>query len=99
VAWGLEHISSAELTDWSAYLDIEPAGDERGDYQAAVIASTIANVFRNEDKKNDPYTMGDFMLSFAPKEPEVKPDWHQQLAQVELINIALGGVDLRSNHG
>lgn len=77
---------------------MEPSGDERGDYQAGVIAATVANVHRDPDKKSDPYTPDDFKLNFEPAEMMPKPDWRQQLAQIELINAAMGGQDLRGTH-
>lgn len=37
-----------EFREWAAYARLEPIGGTRGDYQAALIASTIANVHRGK---------------------------------------------------
>lgn len=39
----LERIDSRELSEWMAFDSLEPIGDLRGDYQAGVIASVVAN--------------------------------------------------------
>jgi hypothetical protein len=58
-----------EFFDWMLYESIEPFGDRRGDIQASVVASTIANVNRSE--KTKPYTVSDFLPTWEPK-PEPK---------------------------
>lgn len=55
----LARISSRELTEWAAYeLVSGPIGPSRGDFQAALIASTIAAV--NAEKGKAP-SLTDFM--------------------------------------
>jgi len=52
-----------------AFYGIEPFGGVRGDLQAGVIASTIANV--NKGKRGKAFTPGDFMpLMKKPKQSE-----------------------------
>jgi hypothetical protein len=64
VAEMLERISASELTDWLAYERIAgPLGPERGDVQAAVIASTIANV--NRGKRGKIFKPKDFMPQWS----------------------------------
>ena len=45
-----------------AYYRIDPFGTERGDLQAGIVASTIANVYRK--KGATPATPNDFRLKF-----------------------------------
>lgn len=52
-------MSSAELTEWIAFNQLSPIGDDRGDLQAAIITSTLANVNRAE--KTAPFKPRDFM--------------------------------------
>jgi hypothetical protein len=40
----LAGISSAELTEWEAYYQLEPFGELRGDLRAGIVASAIVNV-------------------------------------------------------
>lgn len=42
----LARIDSAEITQWQKFAELEPFGREREN--AAIIAATIANVFREE---------------------------------------------------
>ncbi|MCP2339160.1 phage tail assembly protein T [Actinomadura rupiterrae] len=61
----LATIDARELAEWSAYERVAgPLGPDRGDYQAAIIAATIAN--GNRDEKSEPFTPADFL-----------PDWDQ----------------------
>jgi len=95
-------MSSREFSEWLAYAQIEPLGDERGDLQAGVIAATIANANRDEDKTPEPYRPADFIHEFWPPEDadeEPRQSWQEQLALVEALNAAFGGRDLRGAHG
>ena len=47
-----------------AFYNAEPFGGERGDLQAGIVASTVANVNRDPKKKRKPYEPGDFMPEF-----------------------------------
>ena len=39
----LTTISASELMQWMAYDRLSPMGDDRGDFQAGIVASTMAN--------------------------------------------------------
>ncbi len=41
----LQRMDSAELTEWIAYLSIEPIGDERSDIHSALLAAVMANAW------------------------------------------------------
>jgi hypothetical protein len=56
-------MSWSELQLWAAYYQLEPWGEERGDLRAGIIASTIANVYR--DASREPFSPLDFMPDFA----------------------------------
>jgi hypothetical protein len=62
VAEAKERISSNEFTDWMAYAELEPFGEERADLRAGIIASTIANVNRGRHSRS--YGARDFMPVF-----------------------------------
>ena len=59
----MERINSRELTEWIAYWQIEPWGEERADYRSGMIASVIANV--NRGKGGRRYKPQDFMPKFG----------------------------------
>lgn len=77
----MQTISSDELTEWSAFYRLDPFGDLRQDMQAALIASTLANVHA---PKGTSYTMADFKLSFHRPEPPVlsQAETHQFLKRM-----------------
>lgn len=60
-------IDSAELTEWMAYFELEPFGEERSDFRNALLCSLIANVFRGKGRRAKPK---DFMPRF---DEEPKP--------------------------
>jgi len=66
----LSHISSKEISEWMAYNRIEPFGEERADIRSAIIACTLANVYRGKDKP--PFKIDDFIPTFKKQEPM---DW------------------------
>lgn len=86
--------SAQELTDWAAYEQLTGPLDlrNRGDLQAAIIASTVANAMRSKGRAFKPK---DFLPDWAPKQREPQ-SWQTQLALVEGINRAFGGKDLRT---
>ena len=59
-------MSSYELTQWIAYFKVEPFGHVRGDIQAGVIASVIANSSPGRGKRT--YRPSDFMPDFGVAE-------------------------------
>ena len=89
MAWGLARISSRELSEWMAYYSLEPFGAVRGDLQAAIVASTVANSAGANTKP------ADFIPDFEPAAEPEEPAWIQQLAFIQALNTALGGRDLR----
>lgn len=87
----LRRMSSAEITGWMAYSQIEPFGTEVQLYGHAITASTIANVNRGKNQKA--FTPDDFMPKFQQGEQGV----NQQLQIAEAYTAALGGQDLRED--
>ena len=95
--WGLAHITSYEISEWMAEYSIEPFGEIRGDLQAGIVASTVANVNRDPDKRREPFSPHDFMPKWEEAEAEKpKQTWQEQLAFAEALNAAFGGQDLRT---
>jgi len=94
VAWGLERISSHELSEWMAFAEMEPFGFEADFYGHAQTSATLANVNRSKDSKV--YTAMDFMPVFKQiEEKEQSPD--NMIHTIEMINIIAGGKDLRKH--
>lgn len=54
-------MTSAELTAWIAYDNLEPFGESRADLRAGIIASTTYNVNRGKGRAMQPV---DFMPKF-----------------------------------
>ena len=92
VAELLTRISGRELSEWEAYYSLEPFGQVRGDLQAGIVASTVANLFRT--KKGDKvYKPGDFTLEFKPprqKKPKPTPEQVQENLAFVKTMVAAG---------
>jgi hypothetical protein len=95
VEWGLRHISSRELAEWQAYALVEPFGEERADWRSAVEMALLANVHRDSKRQRRPFGAQDFLLHFEQPAVDPEVEMHKQLHIVELLNMAMGGVDLR----
>lgn len=76
--------SSKELSEWIAYNNIDPFGNMRGDIQAGIISSTMANLWADEKTKPD-----DFIPEF--KGVKEKQNWSEQKRIAEMLNTAFGG--------
>lgn len=63
----LAEISSEQLVEWAAFLEIEPHGPARGDLQAGIVASQVYNLARQ--KGQSPATPADFLLKFNRQKP------------------------------
>lgn len=85
----LTRVSSRELTEWMAYYELEPFGEERADLRAGIIASTVANVNRAKGKAYQPQ---DFMPKFGRRGAR---SWQELMAAVERMNALFGGRDER----
>lgn len=66
----LASISMKQFFEWQAYASLEPFDEVRGDYRAALIASTLVNVHR---KKGRPAArLENFLLRFEARERSEK---------------------------
>jgi hypothetical protein len=87
----LERMSSAELTEWAAFHNLEPFGGDADYLGDAITASTVANVNRGKGQK--PYKVEDFMPKFEKKEQSI-----DQMVQIAaIVTASLGGQDMRSD--
>jgi len=84
---------AGEFTDWIAYSRIEPFGEERADWRAALQAMVVAESQRGNTDRKKPYQIKDFLLKFGNTQTQ---DWQSQLQFVEMLNAAFGGKDERT---
>lgn len=88
----MSSLNEMEKTEW------EFERYERWQHTAS-LSALIANIFRDENNKKEPFTMEDYMpIGFPGKkktESEKKQTWQEMLARVEAMNAAMGGADNR----
>lgn len=75
----LATIDSYELCEWIAFNNLDPITQDRGDAQAAMMCSTLANVWRGHWQRN--YTVRDFMPDYGGQKKTEKPTQRQQFMQ------------------
>jgi hypothetical protein len=63
----LTELNAKQISEWIAYSNIEPFGEERADLRSAIIACTIANCNRGSNQAA--FKVSDFMPKFEPEEP------------------------------
>lgn len=68
--------SGRELTEWRALYELDPWGEERADWRAAMVASVQANTAR--DAKVPPYEVTQFLPRFGAEDEERD---HEALAE------------------
>lgn len=92
-----QRMSSAELTEWALFFEIEPLGGD-DEWRAGMLASTIANVNRDPDKRKKAFEPTEFMRSsFIPDEHEED----EGLSLAERVNFAmrlLGGGEVKDGN-
>ncbi|MFW6034562.1 MAG: phage tail assembly protein T [bacterium] len=88
----LGRISSRELAEWMAYeRAFGPLGGERGDYQAALVAQTVANA--NRGKKQRVRKLSDFLLRWSRQRQSPQ----QQLEIMRRVVARAGGTVSRGD--
>ena len=88
----LASISSRELTEWQAFYQLEPFGEERDDLRAGIVASTVANTARDPKQHREPFLPRDFMPRFGDEvEEEEEVDQEALWAKVNAVMFAIGG--------
>lgn len=91
-------ISSAEFTEWLAFYELEPFGDQVADMRHGTAAALLANVNRNGKEKPEPYRAADFIQwgELCEAEPEAEPTLlDDPVAQSNLIRAAMFGMPPR----
>lgn len=58
-------MTARQFLEWEHYSRIEPFGEQRGDYQAASVATVVAN--SNRGPKQEPFKIEDFLLKFEER--------------------------------
>ena len=53
-----QRITSSEFTEWQAFYNVEPFGDQRADLRSGIVACTIGSAFSDSDTQLAP---SDFM--------------------------------------
>lgn len=66
----LATLDAAELAEWEAFYAVEPWGEQRRDWQTALLASILANQWRG---KGSPARVKDFLPDYW-KEPQQPVD-------------------------
>lgn len=90
-------MSSAEFSEWMAYAQIEPFGEERADLRMAILATIIANANRDPKLRPEPFEVSDFMPNFEKPEMMSKEDALMAIdAAMTLLVQTTGGKDLRN---
>ena len=67
------------MDEWLAYTQIEPWGEERADWRAALIACMLANIHRDEKRKTEPYEISDFMPDFSGEAKTAKEQTPEEM--------------------
>lgn len=57
----LAGLSAYQLSEWMAYFEVEPWGEERADVRSGLICSVLANLNRDNARNPRPYSALDFM--------------------------------------
>lgn len=65
-----ERVSSAELTAWYAFYQLDPWGEQRADLRNAMSMRQVAAINRDPKRQPQPPKVEDFMPYLRKPEPE-----------------------------
>lgn len=74
VAQLLDTMSSRELSEWMAYYELEPFGDERADLRQAMTTSAVHNSIQAQTKHPKWTKPEDFMPFSEKAQPKTETD-------------------------
>ena len=57
----LRSMRPSELGNWLALWQISPWGEDRADLRSGIVASTLANIHRDDKKRPEPFSAHEFM--------------------------------------
>jgi hypothetical protein len=84
----LRRVSAKRFQEWYWYEQIEPFGELREDFRAALVAMHIANTGYDLKKRGKPYDIEDFLLKFSEVRSQPKPEQKQATEeQIRILNI------------
>lgn len=92
----LDRTSSRELTEWMTYDATQGLPDRRQEILLASLLALTANVNRDPKKQRDAYRPEDFM-PWIEAEDDEDAEPVDMARRIEILNAALGGVDLRGD--
>jgi hypothetical protein len=92
-------ISSAEFTEWLAFYELEPFGDQVADMRHGTAAALLANINRNSEMRPEPFKARDF-INWGDQDEGEQGDVEPALlddpvAQSNLIRAAMFGLPPR----
>ena len=88
-----QEISSAEFTEWLAYYQLEPFGEQLADLRHGTACALLANINRDAAARPDPYQADDFIhWTKQPEAAEETIEMHDPVAHSNLIRAALFGI-------
>jgi hypothetical protein len=65
----LDELPAGELMAWQHYLQSEPRGEHRGDWQAAQVAKAIHDIALGFNGKSNPMALDQYLLKFESVDP------------------------------
>lgn len=66
----------------------------RAEWGPALVASMLANIYRDPKKKQRAFEPRDFMPSVQAEAKTARGNWKNQLRMVRVLNAALGGTEV-----
>lgn len=87
----LRELTAKQFAGWEHYFQLEPFGETRADYRAALIAKTVADVNRGS---RAPYDIEDFRLNFEEQSSGRRTQTpEEQLAIARMIAASYSASD------
>ena len=91
----LRNMSSQQLSEWMAFYELEPFGEDREEARIGQVVQVLANANRDSKKRKTPYSLEDVVLKpcgdMFQKKAEKKPQsWQSMKLLAEILSAASG---------
>ena len=76
-------MDSEELSEWAAYYDVEPFGEERGDFRNAMLCSLVQGIVSKRRVKLGDWMPFEIKPEPTPEDAKVMMEFWQMVGEVE----------------
>ena len=96
VDWGLKHISSSELAEWFAFMELEGLPETNAELRAAKALHAFVNANRDTDKRKFEYPFSEFLPEWLQEEKPYLSSEDEETPAIDPVTAAAAAEKMNS---